>query len=465
LIKNGTVVNHDRSFVADVLVSPDDGKIIRVSKTPIEQSAAARVIDATGKLIMPGGIDAHTHLEMPFMGTVTVDDWASGTRCAVAGGTTTIVDFIIPGRDASLVDALNAWKKKAEKACCNYAFHCAVTCWNEKVSAEYELLANEGVTSFKHFMAYKGALMLNDADLISSFGRCKELGLLPQVHAENGDLVAWLQRRTLNAGITGPIGHPMSRPANVEGEAAERACVIAHEVGTPLVVVHNTSEVAAAAVSRARQAGRPVFGEVTAIHLTIDDSRYADPRWEVAAHHVLSPPLRSKNDVEYLWNALHSGVLQFVSTDHCTFTTKQKEMGKNDFTKIPNGCPGLEERMLVVWEGGVAKKRISVEKFVEITSTFAARLYNMYPRKGAIMEGSDADIVIWDPEKPRTISVKTQQSKIDYNVFEGFTSSGSPVCTILNGRVAYENNTVVANEGDGKYVARGRFGLAYSSRP
>lgn len=322
-------------------------------------------------------------------------------------------------------------------------------------------MAKEGVTSFKHFMAYKGALMLNDTELIESFLRCKELGLLPSVHAENGDLIFWAQKSLIAKGITGPIGHPLSRPSQVEGEAVQRACVIARQVGTPLVVVHNTSAPAVDAIVRAQQSGQVVFGETTAIHLTLDESRYSDPNWDVAAHHVLSPPLRSKTDVEYLWNALHAGGLQYIATDHCTFSTEQKRMGKADFSRIPNGCPGLEERMLVVWQGGVVSGRMSLEKFVDSTSTFAARLYNMFPNKGTIMVGSDADIVLWDPNTPRTISSKTHQSKIDYNVFEGFTSSGSPSVTIVGGRVVYQNGAVHPSC-TGHFVPRTPFGLAYN---
>lgn len=488
LLKGGNVVNADYTRRADVLCV--DGKIARVGADSAawELPPNTRVVDCTGKLVMPGGIDPHTHLQMPFMvsalfsplelilnlffkknahttqGTVTVDNWESGCKCAVAGGTTTLVDFIIPQRDESLLVAFDKWMEKARAGhpVCNFGLHCAITCWSDKISADYAEMVARGVTSFKHFLAYKGALMLNDFELLQSFARCKELGILPQVHAENGDAVYWSQRRLIEQGVTDPVGHPRSRPAWVEAEAVERACMIARQAEVPLMVVHNTCRGAVDAIARAQQAGQVVYGEATAIHLTLEETPYSSEAWETAAHHVLSPPLRTKDDVAYLWRALQTGVLRITSTDHCTFNTEQKRMGRQDFSKIPNGCPGLEERLMLLWSRGVNERRITPEEFVALASANIAHLFNLYPRKGCIAEGSDADIVVWCPDTERVLSAKTHQSRIDFSVFEGIKVKGVPVMTLVNGHVAFENGKVVGQPDIGTYVKRTPFGTPYA---
>lgn len=463
LLRGGTVINHDHTEKnTDVLCV---GSVVVSVGKDLEVPTGARVIDCAGKLVMPGGIDPHTHLAMPFMGTVTADDWESGTRCAVAGGTTTIVDFIIPGRGQGLVSAFDEWHGRASaSAVSNYGLHCAVSHFGSEVLAEYGALASRGVTSFKHFLAYKGALMLNDAELLQSFEECSRLGILAMVHAENGDAVVWNQRKLVAAGAGGhPSGHPASRPPAVEAEAAERSCMLAAQANVPLMIVHNTCAGSVEAIARAQRAGHVVIGEATAIHLTLDDSRYASQDWDWAAHHVLSPPLRPRADVDTLWSAIQAGILRIVSTDHCTFRTEQKRMGKADFTKIPNGCPGLEERMMLLWTLGVGTGRITAEEFVGLTSANAARVFNMFPAKGRVAPGSDADIVVWDPAAQRVLSAKTHQSRVDVSVFEGTRVVGTPVVTIVNGQVAYEaGQGVIAKPGSGKFIPRPAFGLPYS---
>jgi dihydropyrimidinase len=382
----------------------------------------------------------------------------------VAGGTTTLLDFIIPARGQALAAAYDRWRANADHvALANYGLHMAVSYLSADVLAEYPQIVERGVTSFKHFMAYKGALMLNDAELLESFMACKRCGILPMVHAENGDAVVWNQRRLLAEGATAPIGHPRSRPPEVEAEAVERACMLAAQAHTPLMVVHNTCRGSVEAIARAQRAGNVVVGEATAIHLTLDETRYAAEDWDVAAAHVLSPPLRPRADVEALWAALQTGVLRVVATDHCAFTTEQKRAGRADFSKIPNGCPGLEERMMLLWSLGVGTGRITPEEFVDLSSANAARVFNMFPQKGCVAVGSDADIVVWDPAAERVLSAKTHQSRLDISVFEGTRVVGVPVLTIVNGVVAYDaTKGVIAPPGTGKYIARKPYGHCYA---
>eukprot|EP01086_Lenisia_limosa_P015142 TRINITY_DN474_c0_g1_i2.p1 TRINITY_DN474_c0_g1~~TRINITY_DN474_c0_g1_i2.p1 ORF type:complete len:443 (+),score=175.08 TRINITY_DN474_c0_g1_i2:173-1501(+) len=387
---------------------------------------------------MPGGIDPHTHMEMPFMGTHSIDDFESGTRSAICGGTTSIIDFIIPAPKQSLIEAYNTWRKKMEKATCSVGLHMAVTWESEQVLKEMGELANEhGVNSFKFFLAYKNALMLQDESLIKCFARARELGCLSQVHAENGEMVAAGQKKIFDMGITGPEGHGMSRPVEVEIEATNRAIGIAKFTNAPLYVVHVSSADAADSIARARAAGQRVFGEALAIHLTKDDSEYLNEDWARAAAHVLSPPLRPKGNQERLWLHLKNRSLQTTATDNCTFKTEQKMKGADDFRKIPNGAGSTEERMTVVYKG-VNDGTLSLCDFVRATSTASAKIFNMYPKKGIIMEGADADVVVWNPKATRTISAKTHHQKVDTNVWEGETMTGCNTHTIAMGRLAWE---------------------------
>ncbi|MEX1180016.1 MAG: dihydropyrimidinase [Cucumibacter sp.] len=453
LIKGGTLVTADRTWKADVLI--DGGKIAAVGAN----LKGHTVLDATGCFVMPGGVDPHTHLEMPFMGTYSSDDFESGTRAALSGGTTMVVDFALPSPNQSLLDALSMWHNKTARANCDFSFHMAITWWSKQVFDEMAIIVREkGINTFKHFMAYKGALMVDDDEMFSSFQRCAELGALPLVHAENGDVVAQLQAKLLAAGNNGPEAHAYSRPPEVEGEATNRAIMIADMAGVPLYVVHTSSEQAHEAIRRARQKGMRVYGEPLIQHLTLDDSEYANKDWDHAARRVMSPPFRDKRHQDSLWAGLQSGSLQVVATDHCAFTTEQKRMGVGNFVKIPNGTGGLEDRMPMLWTYGVTTGRLTMNEFVAVTSTNIAKILNIYPKKGAIVEGADADLVVWDPKREKTISAKTQQSSIDYNVFEGKKVKGLPRFTLSRGVVAIEEGKIKTKEGHGQFVSREPFG-------
>jgi len=453
LIKGGTVVTADVTFKADVFTQ--HGKIVAIGEKL--DVAPDHVLDASGCYVMPGGIDPHTHMEMPFMGTHSADDFLSGTRAGIAGGTTMTVDFVLPGINQSLIEALQAWFQKAGKATADYSFHMAVTWWGEQVWKEMPEVVARGINTFKHFMAYKGALMVDDDEMYQSFLRCAEIGAIPLVHAENGDVVARLQQKYMENGTTGPEGHAYSRPPEVEGEAANRAIMIADQAGVPLYVVHVSCEAAHEAIRRARANGKRVWGEPLIQHLTLDESEYFNPNWDHAARRVMSPPFRDKKNQDSLWAGLASGSLQVVATDHCAFTTEQKRSGLKDFTKIPNGTGGLEDRMPVLWTKGVRTGRLTMNEFVAVTSSNIAKILNIYPKKGAIAIGSDADIVVWDPKKSKTITAKKQQSVIDYNVFEGVEVTGLPRFTLSRGDVVYEDGTMKAEPGRGQFVERPPF--------
>ena len=452
LIRGGTVVNHDHSRRADVLV--DDGRIVAIG----DKLTGSEVIDAGGCYVMPGGIDPHTHMELLFMGQVSADDFEWGTKAALSGGTTMIVDFCIPAPQQSMLAAYQDWRRKAEKAAADYSFHMAVTWWSKQVFDEMETVVKTyGINTFKHFMAYKGALMVNDDELYHSFSRCAQLGALPLVHAENGDIVFRMQQDLLARGINGPEGHAYSRPPEVEGEATNRAIVLADMAGCPLYVVHTSCEQSHEAIRRARMQGKRVYGEPLVQFLVLDEDEYRNKDWDHAARRVMSPPFRPKKHQDTLWAGLQSGSLQVVATDHCAFTTEQKRGGKGDFTKIPNGTGGLEDRMPVLWTAGVNTGRLTREEFVSVTSANIARILNLYPKKGAVSVGSDADIVVWDPKATKTISAKKQVSRIDYNVFEGFKCTGVPVVTLSRGRIAWKDGDLRANPGDGDFVRRDPF--------
>jgi dihydropyrimidinase len=449
VIKNGTIVTADLTYKADLRI--DEGRIAEIGAN----LRGDRELDATGCYVMPGGIDPHTHLEMPFMGTYSSDDFESGTRAALSGGTTMVVDFVLPGQGQGLIDAMKMWSNKTTRAACDFSFHMSVTWWGEQVFDEMkDVIEKEGITTFKHFMAYKGALMVNDDEMYASFLRLAELGGIALVHAENGDVVAELQKKLLREGNTGPEAHAYSRPPQVEGEATNRAIMIADMAGVPLYVVHTSCEEAHEAIRRARMQGKRVWGEPLIQHLTLDDSEYRHPDWDHAARRVMSPPFRDRRHQDSLWAGLMSGSLSVVATDHCAFTTEQKRFGVGDFTKIPNGTGGLEDRMPMLWTHGVGTGRLTMNEFVAVTSTNIAKILNCYPKKGAILVGADADIVVWDPDKTKTITAATQQSAIDYNVFEGKDVKGLPRFTLTRGQIAVHDGEVRTEEGHGRFVKR-----------
>ncbi|KRT78519.1 hypothetical protein AMK59_6773 [Oryctes borbonicus] len=450
LIKNGKIVNEDDIIEEDVYV--EDGIIKEIGRNLIIPGGT-RVIDARGRYVIPGGIDPHTHFEFEFMGTTTVDDFYQGTKAAIAGGTTMIIDFAFPKQGESLLDAYYCYREKADsKVCCDYGLHVALTSWSDRVKEDMSILCSQhGINSFKTFMAY--SFMLNDSELYSVFEHCKNLGAVPQVHAENGHIISKNVDKLLNKGVTGPEGHEMSRPEEVEAEAVNRACTIAHQVDSPLYVVHVMSKSAGFAIKQARERGVQVIGETLVAGLACDGSHYKNPCYNHLAAHVLSPPIRpDKTTPQFLMNLLAQDILQLTGSDNCTFNKNQKEMGAKNFSKIPNGVNGVEDRMSVIWEKGVQSGIIDPMRFVAITSTNAAKIFNIFPRKGCIAIGSDADVVIWNPNKTRIISAKTHHQAVDFNIFEGMECHGVPEYVIVNGRVCVDEEQLRAVQGHGKFV-------------
>ncbi|MDE8344718.1 MAG: dihydropyrimidinase [Acidocella sp.] len=458
LIKDGLITTAERSFRADIRCA--GGVIVEIGQEL--DGRGCEIVDARGTRVIPGGIDPHTHMELPFMGTVASEDFYSGTAAGFAGGTTTIIDFVIPGPEESPLDAFHVWRARAEKAAGDYAFHVAITSWSPRIAEEMGILVREhGVTSFKHFMAYKGAIMVDDAAMMQSFSRARELGALCNVHAENGEAVAFLQQKLMRDGITGPEGHPLSRPPSVEGEAAQRVIALAGILDMPVYIVHVSTRDATEAIARGQAAGQRVYGEVLAQHLVIDESVYWDADFARAAAHVMSPPFRAKHHQQSLWAGLASGVLQTTATDHCCFCAPQKAGGVNDFTKIPNGTAGIEDRMSILWHFGVRMGRLTPEEFVAVTSTNTARIFNLLPRKGLIAVGADADLVLWAPDERRVISAARHHQKIDFNVFEGLEVTGCARTTIAQGKIVWHEGRLHAVPGAGRYLARHarQFGL------
>jgi dihydropyrimidinase len=452
LIRGGTVVTSEGEFKADVLTV---GEHIAAVGLKLDAPAGTKTIDASGAYVFPGGIDPHTHMELPFMGTVASEDFFTGTSAAAAGGTTSIIDFVIPGVKEPLLEAYKKWRGWAEKSACDYSFHVAVTWWSDEVKRDMHTLAKEyGVNSFKHFMAYKNSIMCDDETLVNSFKTAKELGALCTVHAENGELVYTLQQDVFDRGFHGPEGHPMSRPPEVEGEAANRAIRIAEVLGVPLYLVHTSCIDSLEAITRARNEGQRVFAEVLAQHLVIDESVYRNPNWDAAAHYVMSPPFRAKEHQEALWKGLQSGMIQTTATDHCCFCTPQKRAGLNDFRKIPNGTGGVEDRMSVLWHHGVRTGKLTPSEFVAVTSTNTAKIFNIFPQKGSMQVGADADLVIWDPSKTRTISKATHHQNIDFNIYEGMQVTGLAEVTLSRGKVVWQNGKLETQKGAGKYINR-----------
>ncbi|HAZ14470.1 MAG: dihydropyrimidinase [Bdellovibrionales bacterium GWA2_49_15] len=453
LIKNGEIITSIDRYVADILVQ--DGVIKAIGKNLEKPSSATEVIDATGLLVLPGAVDGHVHMELPFMGEVSADDFETGTAAGLAGGTTSIIDFVIPSRNQDPMEALTAWKEKAKKSVADYAFHMSLTWYGDKVEkAMHQCVKEEGITSFKTFMAYRGAIGVEDHELISIMNVSKKLGSLITAHCEHGEMVVDLQNRLFGEGKTAPKYHALSRPAPLEGEATGRAIMLARMTQTPLYIVHVTAAQAVDAISEARSRGQAVYGETCPQYLLLDDSVYDKPDFEGAAY-VMSPPIRPKGHQDRLWGALKSGIIQTVATDHCPFRQKgQKELGKNDFRKIPNGAAGVQNRLSLLYTYGVLENKIDLHQFVDLNCTRPAKLFGMYPRKGAVAVGSDADLVLWDKNKTGTISAKTHFHKCDRNIFEGFKTQGGPLKVIVNGRVQFDDGNLKVERGAGRYIRR-----------
>jgi dihydropyrimidinase len=455
LIKGGKVVSAATTLVADVLI---EGEMI-AKVAPAIDAAGHTVVDAAGMLILPGGIDVHTHLDMPFGGTVSADDYEWGTRAAAIGGTTTVIDFALQSMGKPMGEAFKTWRAKSEgKACIDYALHMAVTdlgpndAWLDDVDA----MVAEGITSFKIFMAYPNVLMVNDATIFKLMQRTAKLGALVCVHAENGTVIDVVVQETLAAGNTGPLYHALSRPVETEAEAVHRVVMIAELAGASVYIVHVSCEESMEEVRAGRKRGLPVMGETCTQYLVLSlEDDMGKPGFEDAKY-VFTPPLRKKKNQAPLWKAVKEDVLQVVSTDHCPFRfADQKTLGLKDFTKIPNGGPGIENRMQLTYHHGVNEGRMSLERFVEVTAEAPAKIFGMYPRKGVLAPGSDADILIWDPQAKYTITAATQNMHTDYSIFEGFEVKGNARQVYSRGECVVDGGKFIGRVGRGQYLRRG----------
>jgi len=452
LIKNGRIITAADDYVADIFIEND--KITTIGKSL--DVKADKVIDAKNKLVIPGGIDPHVHLDMPFMGTYSSDNYETGTRAALFGGTTMVIDFILQTQGKSLYAALNEWKGRSDgNAVGDYSFHMAVTDFNENTKAEIkDMIEKEGITSFKTFMAYKGALMIDDRQMVGLMNEVKKQGGMVTTHATNGDMIDYLVAKHKAEGKLSPLYHYISQPEITEAEATGRFADMAQYTGVPAYIVHMTCEGALNHIRDAAKRNQKVFVETCIQYLVLDASLY-DKGFE-SAKWVMSPPLREKKDQATLWAGINQGLVQIVATDHCPFMWEQKKMGEKDFSKIPNGHPAIEHRMELLFSEGVKKDKISLNKFVEVTSTNVAKIFGMYPQKGTIAVGSDADLVIFDPNEKHIISAKAHHMNCDYSGYEGWEVTGKCKTIILRGKVAVDDNKLLVEKGYGQFIKRNK---------
>ncbi|MGL5437873.1 MAG: dihydropyrimidinase [Lachnospiraceae bacterium] len=457
LLKGGTVVSSTGLTQLDILIDDEQGTICRAEPQidPSLLEAGTELVDVTGKLLFPGFIDAHTHFELEVSGTVTADDFTTGTKAALSGGTTMIIDFATQNKGETLTEALANWHRKADgKSSCDYGYHMAISDWNEAVSQELEQMMAAGVTSFKLYMTYP-AMILDDKSIYQVLKRLKHIGGITGVHCENKGLIDALVEEEKAQGHFDPAAHPRTRPDLAEAEAIDRLLKLAKEADAPVIVVHLSSAAGLREILHARAEGQQFFVETCPQYLLMEDSRYGLPDFE-GAKYICSPPLRTVADQELLWQALQEGQIQTIATDHCSFTMEQKAAGRDDFSQVPNGMPGTENRPVLMYTYGVKENRISLEQMCALLSENPARLYGMYPRKGAIAVGSDADIVVWDPDKSWTISADNQQSVCGYSPYEGTPVCGEAWLVYLHGRPVAERGTIV-NPLQGTYVKRGKY--------
>src|SRR5438876_8736699 len=450
LIKNGTIVTAVDHYKGDIVV--EDEKIALIGTTL--EMVADKVIEASGKYVLPGGIDVHTHLDMPFGGATSADDFETGTIAAAFGGTTSIVDFAIQYKGQTLHHAWETWMKKAEsRAVVDYGFHMIMTDMNDQVEQELDALVRQGVTSFKLFMAYRGIFMLDDGSIFKALLRTGRNGGTICMHAENGDVIDVLVQRALAAGHTAPKYHALTRPARAEAEATHRAIALAEIADVPIYIVHLSAAEALEMVTEARDRGLPAYAETCPQYLFLSYDNYEEADFG-GSKYVMSPPLRDKAKQGELWRGLKFNDLQCVSTDHCPFCMKEKRLGENDFSKIPNGAPGIETRMSLVYDGGVRTGRISLNRFVELTSTSPAKIFGLFPRKGTIAPGSDADIVVFDPNRAVTLAARTLHMNVDYNPYEGRQVTGATDTVLSRGRLVIEDGKFVGRPGEGSFLQR-----------
>lgn len=451
LLKNGTLVSGEGTEQKDILIEGE--KIVKIA--PYIEDGDAEEINVEGKLLFPGFIDGHTHFDLEVAGTVTADDFETGTKAAISGGTTLVIDFASQDKGGhTLKEGLEKWHKKADGKCsCDYSFHMSIVEWNEETEKEIQDMIEEGITSFKLYMTYP-AMMVEDRDLYKILKKLNECGCFAGVHCENAGVIDALIEEAKKEGRLGPENHPLVRPDTMEAEAVHRLLVIAKEAGAPVMVVHLTNKKAYEEIVKARENGQTVFAETCPQYLLLDDSAYSKPDFGGAVY-VCAPPLRKKEDQDCLWKALANGQIQTVATDQCSFTLEQKAMGKEDFTKIPGGLPGVQTRGTLLYTYGVREGKITVEQMCRLLSENPAKLYGVYPQKGALLEGSDGDIVVFDPEKESVISAKTHAYNTDNNPFEGFALHGDIDKVFLRGNLVVEGGKVV-KERAGEYVKRGK---------